>query len=163
MDRVGLAEAYNAYGSKMLNVDLMFALGVPVPIYNTKTLHSIADIIMPVVCRLPFRMLYPTGNGQNITVERFKRYYNQADIIAGDFLYIKKHMPIYMSGKIVVTNTVTKEDIADLIERGVDLLITSTPALDGSSFGTNVLEAIVVCLSEKLPDELGLDGFREIV
>src|SRR5699024_12676169 len=133
MDRVGLAEAYNAYGSKMLNVDLMIAHGEPLPIYNTKTMHSIAYIIMPVVCRLPFRMLYPTGNGQNITVERFKRYYNQADIIAGDFLYIKKHMPIDMSGKIVVTNTVTKEDITELIERGEYLLIKTTPALDGRS------------------------------
>lgn len=162
MDRLGMAEAFQSFGSKIIIGDLMFGLGVPVPIYSIKRLHTIASIIMPVVCRLPFRMLYPTGEGQSVTVERFTKYYSQADIIAGDFLYIKRHMPKDMKGKIVVTNSVTQQDAVALKARGINLLVTSTPELDGRSFGTNVMEAIIVCIAGKSPELIGVEGFRKI-
>jgi len=46
----------------------------------------------------------------------------------------------------VVTNTTTTEDVEFLRAHGVELLITSTPRLEGRSFGTNVIEATMVAL-----------------
>lgn len=162
MDRLGMAEAFQSFGSKIIIGDLMFALGLPMPIYSINRLHSIANMIMPVVCRLPFKMLYPTGSKQNMTIEKFTKYYRESDIVAGDFLYIKKHMPSDMTDKIIVTNTITAEDVIELKARGVRMLVTSTPELGGRSFGTNVMEAVVACLAGKSPEEIGVDGFREI-
>jgi len=46
-----------------------------------------------------------------------------------------------LSGKTVITNTTTEENVEFLRERGVRLMITTTPRYDGRSFGTNMMEA----------------------
>jgi hypothetical protein len=51
-----------------------------------------------------------------------------------------------MKGKWIITNTTTADDVEDMRSRGVELMVTSTPRLDGRSFGTNVMEATMVAL-----------------
>ena len=54
-----------------------------------------------------------------------------------------------MQGKVVVTNTTTESDVALLRKCGVKYLVTTTPVLDGRSFGTNMMESALVALSGK--------------
>jgi hypothetical protein len=54
-----------------------------------------------------------------------------------------------MDGKTIITNTVTPADRQRLQEAGVKTLVTTTPCLQGRSFGTNVLEAAIVAASGK--------------
>ncbi|MHB1611436.1 MAG: hypothetical protein ACYCT0_07080, partial [Sulfobacillus sp.] len=49
--------------------------------------------------------------------------------------------------KIILTNTTTQEDRESLKNRGVRLVVTTTPVLSGRSFGTNVIEAALVAVS----------------
>ena len=49
----------------------------------------------------------------------------------------------------MLTNTLTARDAAELHDRGVAQLVTTTPDFEGRSFGTNVLEAALVALSGK--------------
>lgn len=163
MDRFGMAESFEALGGKVTYGDLIFALGIKAPINRLSTLHTIAAILMPVVSRLPFRMLYPTGDNQNQNTPKYHEYYQNADIIAGDFIYIKKHIPLRMDGKIIITNTVTLEDIDFLEKRGVKMLITSTPELNGRSFGTNVMEAVLLSLTGKGVDEVTADIYEDLI
>ena len=65
-------------------------------------------------------------------------------MIAGDFHFVKAYMPHKLPGKVIITNTTTPEDVAMLKEAGVKYLITTTPVLDGRSFGTNMMEAALV-------------------
>ena len=58
-------------------------------------------------------------------------------------------MPFNMQGKVVVTNTTTPEDVEFFRKCGIRYLITTTPVLDGRSFGTNMMEAALVALSGK--------------
>ena len=54
-----------------------------------------------------------------------------------------------MTGRVIVTNTTTPDDV-DLFKRcGVKYLVTTTPVLDGRSFGTNMMEAALVAISGK--------------
>ena len=76
----------------------------------------------------------------------YAKYYEDADIIAGDFHYVQMYMPQDMTGKWIITNTTTAADVEDMRSRGVELMVTSTPRLDGRSFGTNVMEATMVAL-----------------
>jgi len=165
VDRFGMAEAINELGGQTVYGDLIFALGIPVRLHSLKTLNRVATIIAPIVCQLPFKYLYPTGSKQeNICPEsKFSRYYHEADIIAGDFHYIKKHLPANIEGKIIITNTVTSEDVTELRARGAKLLITTTPELNGRSFGTNVMEAVLVALSgKKLPD-ISIEDYERLL
>ena len=147
MDRFGMADALYSCGAKLVIGDLIFALGIGIPLNSLKTLNRVASLIAPIACRLPFNMLYPTGEKQRYNnATKFSWFYNEADVIAGDYHYIKKYMPQNMSGKIIITNTVTQKDVENLRSRGVKLLVTTTPELEGRSFGTNVMEAMVVAV-----------------
>jgi hypothetical protein len=162
MERLGMAESFSELGCNTIFGDFMFALDLPIPIKSLKGLHRVAAALMPIVGRLPLKVLYPSGQSQEANVPKYEKYYNQADIIAGDFLYIKKHLPLSIPGKIIVTNTVTAKDVEMLRERGAKLLVTSTPELEGRSFGTNVMEAAVCALIGKRPEEITAEEYQAV-
>ncbi|MCL6450847.1 MAG: hypothetical protein K6T75_06105 [Acetobacteraceae bacterium] len=155
MDRFGLAETLVEEGCRIVLGDFMFVLGVPIPLYSLRALDLVARVIAPIACRLPMEVLYPTGKKQEEGAKpKWGKYYLGADIVAGDFHYIRRHLPAELPGKTILTNTVTREDVDELRRRGVALLITTTPELEGRSFGTNVMEGVLVALSGKRPDQL---------
>lgn len=151
VDRFGMAEALQATGADVLYGDFMFILGFPFPLYSLQALGLAARIAAPLVVQLPFRMLYPIGDKQEEEPNKgkFAKYYEWADVIAGDFHLIRKYMPDNLHGKRIITNTVTEEDIHFLRERGISTLVTTTPNIDGRSFGTNVMEALLVALMDR--------------
>lgn len=144
-DRFRMTEAFIENNCQVLMGDLIFALGIPITIKRINVLKRLLKIFMPIISKLPFEVLYPTGDKQSENNhEKFKKFYENADIIAGDFHYIKKYMPKSLEGKIIITNTVTADDVNFLRNLGVDTLVTTTPNWDGRSFGTNVIEAIIL-------------------
>ncbi len=147
MDRLGIAQAFEKAGCKMTYGDLLYVLNLPVPLSSLKTLAAIARVLAPLVGQLPFTMIYPTGSKQTINKPRFVRFFNDNDIIAGDFHFIRRFMPTELPGKMIVTNTVTSDDVKFLRERKLKTLITTTPEMEGRSFGTNVMEAMLVCMA----------------
>ncbi|MEM7799156.1 MAG: quinate 5-dehydrogenase [Chloroflexota bacterium] len=149
LDRQGMAQSFFEKGYDVLCGDLGFALGLPIPIRSRRVLSWVARVILPIVSRLPIHMIYPTGSAQNETIPKFETWYKWADIIAGDCLYIKRHMPDDMGGKIVITNTTTEEDRSRFGNRGISRLITTTPVLNGRSFGTNLFEAGLTAVAGK--------------
>ncbi|MBO8125779.1 MAG: quinate 5-dehydrogenase [Firmicutes bacterium] len=164
MDRFGMAEALVEHKADLVLGDLMFALGVPIPLHSLKTLHRLAAILAPIIVQLPFELLYPTGQKQvKESKPRFEEWYQWADVIAGDFLFIKRYMPKDLSGKTILTNTVTAKDVEDLKRRGVKRLITTTPELSGRSFGTNVIEGVLVTLADKPYNELTQEDYLELL
>jgi hypothetical protein len=147
VDRWGMAEAFYDAGCAMTCADLLYALGVNVMIHDRKTLVRFVHALMPVVRQMPFKWLYPSEDDHESAIDaKYPKMYADADIVAGDYKYVRKWMPEDMSGKWVVTNTTTAEDVEFLRQRGIELLVTSTPRLDGRSFGTNVMEATLVAL-----------------
>lgn len=164
-DRYKMAERLVECGCEIVLGDLIFALDIPIPMRSLKVFRRVIDAILPIVALLPFKFLYPTGNKQkNINAnKKYAKFYEEADIIAGDFHYIKKNMPEKLNQKIVITNTVTEKDVELLRERGVKLLVTTTPEFNGRSFGTNVIEAIFVCLSGKKPEMLDRDDYYKLI
>ncbi len=148
-DRWGLAVGFSEAGWKCVFGDLMFGLGIRLPIFTMRGVKMIASIAIPIVSRLPFRMIYPTGEKQEINEPKFEKWYRWATVIAGDCHYVKHHMPLNMKGKIIVTNTTTPEDVEFFRERGIRYMITTTPSLEGRSFGTNMMEAAMVAAAGK--------------
>jgi len=63
------------------------------------------------------------------------------------FILSTVYMPPELPGKIIITNTVTRDDVQYLKERGVETLVTTTPEMEGRSFGTNILEALLIALA----------------
>ena len=149
VDRFDMALSFHDAGYATAYCDLMFGLGVPIAVHSLRTLRILAAILMPVLGHLPLSLVYPTGSKQHQIVPKFGRWYGWATVIAGDFNYIKRHLPDRLDGKIVVTNTTTEADCELLKGRGVKYLVTSTPRLQGRTFGTNVMEALLTALAGK--------------
>jgi hypothetical protein len=80
---------------------------------------------------------------------KYQRYWQEADLIAGDFLFMRKHLPDDLTGKTVITNTTTAKNVELLQERGVRQVITTTPRFEGRSFGTNMMEAALTAYAGK--------------
>lgn len=148
-DRYGMAESLHQAGFDLVFCDLMFGLGLPFPIYGLARLRTLAAILMPVVGLMPISMLYPTGQNQEENIPKYEKWFHYGPVIAGDFQYIRRHMPLDMSGKVIITNTTTPRDLELMQSRGVSYLVTSTPRVEGRSFGTNVLEAALIAYAGK--------------
>lgn len=149
VDRFGMAEALTEAGALVTCGDLIFCLNINIPLHSLKSLARWAVVLAPVVTKLPIRWLYPVGREQEKKEVRHPEYFLENDIIAGDFHFIKKFMPKRLPGKTIITNTVTSADRIMLRKAGVETLITTTPCISGRSFGTNVMEALLVAMENK--------------
>jgi hypothetical protein len=149
VDRWGLSRCFAEAGYETVFGDLMFGLDIPIAIHKLSQLKTLAGLLMPVAGRLPFEWLYPTGEKQEKRTPKWGKYYDWATVIAGDCHYIKRFMPEDLAGKVIVTNTTTPEDVALFKKSGVKYLVTTTPVLEGRSFGTNMMEAALVAVSGK--------------
>ena len=148
VDRQGLAEAVAEVSEKIVVGDLMVALGVPIPVYGIPAFKCVARVMLPVVSWFPMSMLFYGSDGAE-QEPKYVKYFEGSDMIAGDFLFMRKYMPEHMEGKTVVTNTTTEENIELLRERGVKTVITTTPRYEGRSFGTNMMEAALTAYTGK--------------
>jgi hypothetical protein len=148
-DRWGLSKTFSETGYETVYGDLMFGLDIPIAIHKLSSLKTLAGLLLPIVGRLPFEWVYPTGEKQEQRKPKWGKYYEWATVIAGDCHYIKRCMPDRLPGKVVVTNTTTPEDVEAFRKAGVKYLVTTTPVLDGRSFGTNMMEAALVAVSGK--------------
>jgi hypothetical protein len=148
-DRWGMTRSFLDAGYDCVFGDLMFGLGLPLPLRSEAGLKRLAALVMPIAGRLPFDWIYPVGEIQEQHIPKWEKYYDWASVVAGDFHYIKRHMPNEMPGKVILTNTTTSEDVERLRKAGVKYLVTSTPVLEGRSFGTNMMEAALVAVAGK--------------
>lgn len=164
VDRYGMAAALVDAGCEPVFGDLMFSLGLPIPVRSLSTVRLIAAILLPVITQLPFKWFYPLGSAQDKEPEpKWTKYYQEATVLAGDFVSVRAHMPDDLSGKIVVTNTTTAKNVEELQERGLHILVTTTPRLEGRSFGTNVMEATLRTLIDKPDPEITDADFIEMI
>jgi hypothetical protein len=152
VDRWGMAKALVDHGCQVTFGDLMLALGIPLALHSLAQVKLVAALIAPIAVQLPLSWLYPLGSEQEKAPgTRFTRYYEEAEIIAGDFLQVWRYLPNDLSGKIIITNTTTAQNVEELQKRNLKILVTTTPRLEGRSFGTNVMEATLRALTPK-PD-----------
>ncbi len=149
VDRYGMALSLTEAGYDMVYGDLLFALGIPIPMRSLRAVDRLIFVLAPIAGRLPIHMIYPTGDKQLESVPRFTRWYNWATVIAGDCAYTKRHMPPDLSGKTVLTNTTTEADVELFRQAGVRYLVTTTPRFNGRSFGTNMMESALVAVAGK--------------
>lgn len=148
-DRWGMTKGFMDAGYECIFGELMFGIGLPIPLRKVSQLKLLASALYPIVMRLPFEWIYPTGDKQTVREPKFEKYYQWASVIAGDNNYIIRHMPDKLEGKVIVTNTTTAEDMDFFKSAGIKYVVTGTPAIDGRSFGTNMMEAAFIAASGK--------------
>ncbi len=164
VDRYVMAAALVEAGCDTTFCDFMFSLDLPIPIRSLRSVHILAAVLLPIITKLPFKWFYPLGSAQDKAPEpRWTKYYEESEVIAGDFVSIRANMPDDLSGKIILTNTTTAQNVEELRERGVHILVTSTPRFEGRTFGTNVMEATLLALMDKPQEEVTEADFLDLI
>ncbi len=165
MDRFGMAEALVEAGANTVFGDMIFSLNLDKPILTLDELEERAKKLLPEICKLPISMVYPTGKKQDTIEpdELTRPYFEEAEVIAGDFHLIRRKMPDSLEGKGILTNTVTSKDLEELKKRKVAWLVTTTPEIDGRSYGTNVLEAALLAILGKSWDEVEPADYLQLI
>lgn len=146
-DRWGMAKGFLNAGYACVFGDLMFGLGLPFAVRSEAGVKRLAALLMPIAGRLPLAWMYPTGEKQEERLPKWQRWYQWGTVIAGDCHYIKRHMPDWLAGKVIATNTTTPADVALFHQAGVKYLVTSTPVIEDRSFGTNMMEAALIAVA----------------
>lgn len=167
VDRFGMAESLAEIGCELVCGDLIFTAGIPYPIRTLKELEEIAAKLLPEMAKLPIEMLYPVGKKQETQdvekAKKFAPFYDEAQVVAGDFHLIRRFLPDRLSGQLILTNTITKDDVDLLRDRGAGCLVTTTPEYEGRSFGTNVMEAVFIALLGKPWEEVTPGEYMELL
>ncbi len=163
VDRFGMAQAMVEAGADVIYGDLMFALGMKLPLTKYSQVKTVGSIILPLITRLPFKWFYPTGEKQKERKPMFSDIFQERTLIAGDWHYIRRYAPEQMPCKTVLTNTVRAADLELLRGMGVKRVITTTPVIGGESFGNNVMEGVIVALLGRRPEELREQDYLDVL
>lgn len=113
----------------------------------------------------PFRRIQPQAGkpGQ----PRAAAPFDWADVLAGDIGAIRRYAPQELKRKTVVVEWATEEDVEDLRRRGVSILVTMMPALDGSNglgrWSAATAEAVLVALRARPDLPLNEDTYLDLM
>lgn len=88
---------------------------------------------------------------------------HKAHVVAAGFDELEPFGLEELAGKTVLSATISRERLASLGERGVDMVVDYTPVISGRLLGVNVVEAMIMAALEKRPEELGNDDLLEII
>jgi hypothetical protein len=163
VDRFGMALALSEVARNVVYGDLMFGIGLPIPLRSYRAVEVLGKLTLPIITQLPFKWFYPTGEKQEQRTPKYETHFFEADVICGDWHFIRRYSPDRLDGKIVITNTLIKAYIEMLKNAGVRQAYTSTPNIGGESFGTNVMEGVLVALLGKRPGELSPSDYDEVL
>jgi hypothetical protein len=160
-DRFGMAQGLVQAKAKVVFGDFLFGIGIPIPIRSYSQVELLGKILLPIITRLPIQWFYPTGEKQETRSPKFPKYFLEADVICGDWHYIRKYMPDHLPGKTIITQTLRKADLDFLRDAGVWRAITTTPVVGGESFATNVMEGVIVATLGKRPEQISESEYLE--
>jgi predicted amino acid dehydrogenase len=165
VDRYGMAQVLSRYTDDLLFGDPVFQLNVPVFLHSFRQLEWYAAQVLPFLCKAPYGRFFPVDSDPEVRTPRGAKGFSQAQVIAGDFAYIRCFAPDSLRGKTIITNSLTAQDVEDLRGRGVESLITMTPPMSGEHpfVETDVLEAIFVSVMDRPLAEITEDDFLNLV
>ncbi|MFC2036718.1 serine carboxypeptidase [Chloroflexota bacterium] len=161
IDRYALAQVLSGYTHQILFGDPIYHLHLPFALRSLRQLERYAALVLPALCRAPYDKLRPVDRGPGLRTPRGTKYLNQADIIAGDLVTIRRFAPKSLRRKTVIADSLSASDVEELRQRGVESLITLTPPLDDEHpfVGTNVIEAIFVSVMDRPQAEIAEDDY----
>ncbi|WP_258360534.1 quinate 5-dehydrogenase [Moorella sulfitireducens (nom. illeg.)] len=150
LDRFWLARALQTAGYPVLAGDAAFGLKIPLG-FPLSFFILLGYLTMPLLARLPLAYLYPLGPEQEKSHPRYRHLFARVKIIAGDWHFIRHHLPLSLTGKVIITSGTTPDDRELLRRRGATWLLATTPVINGFSPAANAMEAILVAMGVAAP------------
>jgi hypothetical protein len=103
----------------------------------------VAPLFMPLLARVPLRLLYPLGGAQGrwgstpLGPQGF-------GLVAGEFHLMRRRMPRHLQGTTILASSLGERDARELKERGAPRVFATMPSMGGARFGANAVEAALL-------------------
>ncbi|MDI3316369.1 MAG: quinate 5-dehydrogenase [Bacillota bacterium] len=154
LDRPELGEALVRAGWRVRVGDAALALGLPwAP--GPAAFRRVARWTLPWLRRLPIRRLYPLGAAQEVAGRSRRGPLARSRLLAGDFHFLYRHLPLRLEGRWMLTSTVRPGELDELRRRGLEGVLLLGPGWRGLAPGANLLEALArACGVRTDPDAL---------
>ncbi len=163
----GLAGALERRASDLRYADPIIYFNLPaVPLVGSRgTLEQAAGPTLDQLKDAAFDRLQPLPTAP--TEARDAGAFEWADILAGDVGAIRRYAPAELKRKTVVVEWATEDDMADLRQRGVNIVVTMMPALDGRGelgrWSAATIEAIMAALRPNTDAPLSEDTYLDLM
>jgi len=168
MTNYSMAKVMSEYTDNMTFADPVLENGISKFLNSLSELELYANQAHEVLKWIPGKQLsssvVPLRKWNEYIVRKAMQKANIIVVPYYDFYkYVEKCTIEELGGKIVISSTVYDDQIRFLKERGVNVVIDSTPKILRQVVGVNVLEALIVAALEKPPEEISNDDFLEII
>ena len=163
----GLAGALGRRAADLRYADPIVYFNLPaLPLVGSRgTLDQAAGPTLDQLKDAAFDRLYPSAYGP--AEPRDAGAFDWADILAGDIGAIRRHAPADLKHKTVVIEWASEDDLADLRARGVNIVVTMMPALDGRGelgrWSAAVIEAVMAALRPDQTAPLSEDTYLDLM
>ncbi|HHY39027.1 MAG TPA: quinate 5-dehydrogenase [Clostridia bacterium] len=182
LDRYYLGKKCAELGARVFIGDALFGLGIPLLFGSWRAFEMASALLMPVLGRLPLRMIYPSPVLEEITprskevsttgaplsrscMRMFsgmnRSLLKSCDVFVGDLPMLLSAIFTLsqdLEGKTVITTTLSSSEEEHLLRRGLSKVITLGPRINGRSPGANVLEALLFALGRRIGFAKGENG-----
>ncbi len=149
----GLAQALGQYTQELRYADpvVYFAIPAMPGVGSGDALTAVATPTLNQLKDYPFQRLYPEPSES--ARPRSGNLFKWADIIAGDMGGIRRYAPQELKHAVVITEKATEDDLDDLRQRGVAMIITTTPTLGATNLSQHSAAIFEACLVAVRPDQ----------
>lgn len=163
-----VARVMAEYTDNLTFADPVLENGISKFIHSLDGLETYARGANEILQWVPTRRLA----GSVVPIETWNKYIlkkamQKANIIVVPFYnfyeYLKDATLEELGGKTIITATAYDDRIEFLKERGVDVIIDTTPKILDKVVGANVLEALILAALEKGQDHVSDDDLLEII
>jgi predicted amino acid dehydrogenase len=159
-----MATVMQEYTENFSFFDPVVHFSTPYLLESINALEYYATAAMPVLTRLPYSWFYPKGwNGDEWKPLLMGKPYEKAEIIVGDFSYVRHYTPSMLPNKVVITDSIDDAGIALLKKRGVRTVITTIPDYFKQRVDINVLHAIFAAHLEKKPADITENDYVSLI
>jgi predicted amino acid dehydrogenase len=86
-----------------------------------------------------------------------------AHFVAGAYQEVEQYGPEDLQRKVVLTSSITEDSLKRLGEKGVYVVIDRTPKLLDRIVGLNVIDAMILAILEKTPEEALYDDYLHVL
>jgi len=163
-----IAQVMSEYTDNLTFADPIIENGISKFINSIKDLKSYAHGAHEILQWVPSKRLsssvVPIKSWNDYILNKAMQKANMIVVpYAGFFDYFKDSALEELGGKTIITSTAYDDRVEFLKERGVDVIIDTTPKILERVVGPNVLEALIIAALERKRDHLRGDDLLEII
>jgi predicted amino acid dehydrogenase len=167
LNHAGLIDELNKHSRTIRYADPFVFFNLPdFPLVGSRqSLGQAAGLTLDRLHDAPFRRLHPLAGTPH--AHRPESPFHSADVLAGDIGAIRRYAPALLQHKTIVVEYATAEDLQDLRERGVSIVVTLMPSLDGKGelgqWSAATIEAVFAALRPDPNVPLSEDTYLDLM